>query len=418
MPLLETRGVASAKGFGFTAGAKRIVDWTRYLIIPNAPSVSLYTVTVPTRISFLNKDTGTIDFTVQLSSSGISYPPAAKLMRVGDWLYMWGNINTGTVYYFNIITGAYSGALNLTPPGVAGCDIAVIGNNNNPLLPAKVVSANRTEPGALVVTRWIHNNDTGTFTAETTTTLNGVFTSSNQTGSSYSTPQIAPMGTVDTNTGAWTYAGTIGYVGYDDYPGPTYTRWLVINAPYTGSIYTIASNQTSDNFSRPAAATLDYDRAMLATLDNSYMRVASTGSTGNFISVQNNNAYSNGYIGAALAGASGSRLMLVMKYDLSGSDYLRNYWLLWSGGISPSLLQSEYTFGYNTNITTVVQQGHTTTESVWTVASFAFNGINNVEVFRFSSTGGLTNYFPNLGALSGCMVDGSNYTSRIVNYGA
>jgi hypothetical protein len=413
MPLLETRGAASARGFGFGGGVKRIVDWTKYILVPNTPNISPYTYATPTRISFINTDTATIDFDVPVGSQ--NYGSGTKLMRVGDWLYWWVNISTGNIFYYNIITGAYAGILNLTPPGQAGCDVAKLGNENNPLLPSKVVSMNRTENGTLVVARWIHDNGTGTFTLDTTASFSGVFQSSNQTGSSYSTPQIAPMGTM--NNGVWTYAGIVGYVGFDDYPGPTYTRWLLVNVPYSGQISTLTSNQTSDNFSRPAAGTLDGDRALLATLDNSTMRVANTAGSFTNISVQNNNAYNNGYAPAALTGG-GQRIALTVKYDFDGSNYYRNLWLLFGNGSSPTLVTSQYTFGYETQPNAVLQQGTDSITACWYTSSFAFSGANYVQIANINSSGTLAYWSNNFTPLQGCLVDGLRATSRIVNYGA
>jgi hypothetical protein len=413
MPLLETRGAASARGFGFGGGAKRIVDWTPYILVPNTPNTNPFTNANPTRISFINTDTSTLDFNVSVGGQG--YGPPAKLMRVGDWLYWWVNISTGNIFYYNIITGAYAGILNLTPAGVGGCDVAKIGNENNPLLPSKVVSMNRTENGTLVVARWTHNNDTGAFTLDTTASFSGVFTSSNQTGSSYSTPQIAPMGNM--SNGVWTYAGVIGYVGFDDYPGPTYTRWLLVNVPYSGAISTLTSNQTSDNFSRPAAGTLDGNRALLATLDNGTMRVANTGGSFTDIFSRNNNAYNNGYAPAAITGG-GARIALTVQYDFDGTDYFRNLWLLFGNGSASTLVSSQYTFGYQTQPNAVLQQGTNSTTACWYTTAGPFSGTNYVYIASVNSSGILAYFTTNYAPLLNCLIDGNRSTSRIVSYGA
>jgi hypothetical protein len=419
MPLLETRGAASAKGFGFTAGGKRIVDWTPYILIPNKPSVTPSTVAYPTRVSFFNKDTGTIDFNVSITTG---YSQGMKLMRVGDWLYTWFDVGTNAIYYFNIINNTFGGVVNLTPSGAGNCDVAVIGNNNNPVLPAKVVSAGRDAAGTLLATRWTHNNDTGGFTVDTTLASAGEFSTASSSGESYSSPQIAPMGTM--NNGVWTYGSFIGYCGFDDYPVPTtYTRYLVIYAPYTGSMSVLNSNLTTNNFSRPSGATLDYDysngrsRALLGTLDNQIFRLAN--SIGGFSQVNSvaNNVYGNGYAPAAMVQGASGRLAIALRWSTSGSDNLRDIWLINESG-APTLLYQAYTFGYTSWLTSVIQMGLSSTQSVWCTSSYDFGGTNYVQIFVFSSSAGLTNLYPNISAFVGCLVDGFNATSRIVNYGA
>jgi hypothetical protein len=217
------------------------------------------------------------------------------------------------------------------------------------------------------------------------------------------------------NAGVWTYSGFIGYCGFDDYPVPTtYTRYFVITAPYTGSIGVLASNLTTNNFSRPSAGTIDGGRALLSTLDNSIMRLAASAGSFSQVNSVSNNAYGNGYTPAAMV-AGGTRLAVAARSSIQGADYIRDVWIINESG-GASIQQQSYTFGYQTWLCTVIQQGVDSTQSVWVISSFPFSGTNYVQVIYYTSGAGITNLYPSI--LANCLVDGFNATSRIVNYGA
>lgn len=93
MPLHDTRGAASATGFGFGASTGS-PDWSKYAMVPYNSTANAF----PNRIAFLNVAVNTIDYDIALptTSSGTC------VMRMGNYLVV-GRICT--FWVINIRTG-------------------------------------------------------------------------------------------------------------------------------------------------------------------------------------------------------------------------------------------------------------------------------------------------------------------------
>lgn len=413
MPLLETRGAASAKGFGFGASSAG-VDWSKYMVVPYSNGTTQQN---PTRIAMYNVATGTVDF-------DIPYTPVTSpndgclILRIRDWLYYW-NVSAGVnaVRGINIITGVAIANQDLSSALDNG-DIVKLGNNGSIANPSKIAVCGKSGTD-LYVGYWNHNNTTGLFSNTAGTGVGGIFGSSSPTGSSFSSPQAAPLGTID-EFGNYTYAGVIAFCGVSSYPAPsTDTAFGVVTAPYSGSGIGFLSRQnTSDNFSRPKAAmypTTTGARAYVATFDGStafeYVTNGSYSSTG---TINTGNIQSNGWGPCGVVNSNYGSRALQANIGFSGPNTLRNAYVLTGG--SSSLVDSVIIDPY-TRLPTIQQTGYNSTNGALLMETWQLSGTNYAQIARLDSGGLFTYISSNVAYFSNKTINGWTRTSRVVTYG-
>jgi hypothetical protein len=254
MPLHDTRGAASATGFGFGASSSQ-VDWSQYMIVPYDTSASSTTFT---QVKFYNVVTNTTDYTVNIQSNYRS--GGSKLVRIGDFLFLmyqsyglYGalyNIKTGAIVYSGVSWGAVS-----TQEG----DIVKFGEN-------KIAFIQKNGTSLSVVT-YSFNLSTGAATYISSMGVN-VFGDSS-TG--YNGPQLAASCTMNSEGLFQSYSGYIPYQGVYSYGGgaSTVTAWGALSLNAAGNSLSSYYQETSGiNFSRPAAATGDQNSAWVCSFDN------------------------------------------------------------------------------------------------------------------------------------------------------
>jgi hypothetical protein len=409
MPLLETRGAASAKGFGLTAGGERVVtDWYKWVVIPYSTGTSN---SYPNRVMIYNPETLTPEFDVPVSGMNSQQ---MQLLRVRQYLYWWaGPSSTTSVYGINLITGASVALQNLSAVLVYA-DIVKLGNNGSNLNNSRIATLGKSGT-SLRVWVWEQDPTTGIFGLWTTQDLSGVFTASDQFNSN---PQAAPAGTIADTGGAttYTYSGRVGYVGIDAYPGATYTRYLIVSIPYSGSGVSIAaSQQTSTNFSRPDAGLIpSYSGggAYLATF-NSAEAFSINGSGGGFTATASLSGVNTNWGPAGLVGGnSGNRYINVIS-AASGTEVQ----LYKVGDSGTTYLAGLYTDPYGYTLCSVTQAGYNTNYGAFWTSSYQFGASNYTIMYRVQGNGGLVSLGGNMPFLSNKVINGNNAVARIVNYG-
>lgn len=409
MPLLETRGAASAKGFGLTAGGQRIVtDWYKWVVIPYSNGTSN---SYPNRVMIYNPETLTPEFDVPVS--GIS-AQQVQFLRVRQYLYWWGGTSaTPSVYGINLITGV-SVTLQDLSAGLSYADIVKLGNNGSNLNNSRIATLGKSGT-SLRVWVWEQNPTTGIFGLWTTQDLSGAFSTSDQFGSN---PQAAPAGTIADTGGAttYTYSGRVGYVGIDAYPGATYTRYLIVNIPYSGSGVSIAaSQQTSYNFSRPDAGLIpSYSGggAYLATF-NSAEAFSINGSGGGFTATASLVGVNTNWGPAGLVGGnSGNRYINVIG---DGSGTVVQLYKVGDGGTTYLAGLNTDSFGYT--LCSVTQAGYNSNYGAFWTSSYIFSGATYTIMYRVQGNGAAVAIDGNMPFLSNKVINGNNAVARIVNYG-
>lgn len=412
MPLLETRGAASAKAFGFTTGTTAI-DWTKYILIPYSNGTTQQN---PTRMAFYNVPTLTIDF-------DIPFVPVVtencSVMRVGDWLYWWSVADgTNAVRGTNIITGTAIANQNLSS-ALANGDIIKIGNNGSAANPNKIIVCGRSGT-SMYVAWWNHDNATGLFSNTAGTAVSGMFSSSSNAPQAYSSPQAAPVGIMDSTTGAYTYGGAFAFCCLNNYPAPsTETTFAAISAPYSGSTPSLLTYFINNsNFSRPKAALVPQSPgyAYAATFDGvapAYLfdNAGNYGTTGTLYT----SGMSHGWGPCGLVGGSGSARSLnsTIDYSFSPNIALSVYRLT---NTTAAFLDATIIDPYNFP-PAAQQTGYNSTYAAFLTRSYQLSGTNYAQWAYMTSAGGY-NYANLIPALQDKLVNGFNRVSRIVNYGA
>lgn len=412
MPLLETRGAASAKAFGFTAASAGI-DWTKYILIPYSNGT---TQTDATRMAFYNVSTLTIDFDIPFAPTTSQN---CSVIRVGDWLYWWSVADgTNAVRGRNIITGTAIANQNLSS-GLGNGDIIKIGNNGSAANPNKIIVSGRSGT-SMYVAWWNHDNATGLFSNTAGTAVSGMFTSSSTPPQSYSSPQIAPVGIMDSTTGAYTYGGAFAFCCVNDYPAPyTETTFAAISAPYSGSTPSLLTYFiTSNNFSRPKAALVPQSPgyAYAATFDGNpaylFDNAGNYGPTGSLYT----GGMGHGWGPCGLVGGSGSARSLnsTIDYSFSPNVALAVYRLT---NTTATFLDATIIDPYTSFPPAVQQTGYNSTYAAFLTRTYQLSGTNYAQWAYMNSAGSYT-YANLIPALQDKLINGFNRVTRIVNYGA
>lgn len=305
MPLHETRGAASATGFGFGAsGGNSITNYYDYMIVPYNPDPS---ATSYSEFAFYNVVTNATTARVQISST-YSGGGQQKVMRFGNYLFIMYNIYGLNYVVYNILTGALIQTGSMGFGGNEG-DVVKFGNN-------KIAGIVKSGTGLRVNTYSI-DLTTGVVSFIAALSLSGIFT---DTTAGFSSPQCAASINMDGNAmfssyNGWiNYNGVMGYVSYS-----TTTAWgsFVISDAGT-SVSNSNISVTGANFSRPCAATGDIGRTCVMGFDGSTYVIFNQSSQGSY----NTGVYTD-TTGYAPIGINNSIAFLCMKNNATQTQIYR-----------------------------------------------------------------------------------------------
>lgn len=296
MPLHNTRGAASATGFGFGAkGGNSITNYYDYMIVPYNPDPAAGSYS---EFAFYNVVTNATTARVQVAPQYIG--AGTKVMRFGNFLFIMYNMSGINYVVYNILTGAVTQTGLMGYGGNEG-DVVKFGNNKI----AGIVKQGTN----LRVNTYSIDLTTGVVTFIAALSFSGVFTDT-QVGTS--SPQCAASINMDANAMFSSYNGWINYcaiMGYVSYNTTTAWGSFIINDAGTA----ISSNNiqvTGVNFSRPSAATGDTGRTCVMCFDGSQYSIFNQSSQGTiasgpFVDITN----------YAPIGIAGQQSFLALKYN-------------------------------------------------------------------------------------------------------
>jgi hypothetical protein len=298
MPLHDTRGAASATGFGFgSSGDGAIANYGDYMIVPYTPDAS---ANVYSEIAFYNVVTNQTTKRIAISGT-YTGGSSQKIMRFGNYLFIMYNVYGLGYAVYNITTGAFIQSGIMGYLGEEG-DVVKFGNN-------KIAGIVKNGTALRVQT---YNIDLTTgvisFIAafDFTSAFNGATTG-------FNSPQCAASINMDADALFSSYNGWItgnavnSYISYQ-----TSSAWFsfMINDAGT-SASSFSKSTTTQNFSRPSGATGDLGRTCIYGFDGSTYVIFNQSSQGSY----NSGTFVDQTNQAAI-GINGQQSFLAMKNNI------------------------------------------------------------------------------------------------------
>jgi len=360
MPLLETRGAASAKGFGFGASTGG-PDWSKYAMVPYNVANSN-----PNKIGFLNITTNIVDYDVSMpiTSSGTC------LIRMGNYLLVG---NAGSFWMLDIQTGSTVQS-QTTPIGALQGDFFKFATDKFGIL-------TKLDSALQVATFQVNANGTTTQIAYN----NSVASLGAAQG--FNGPMGAAIVTCDSKGMFDSFSGSVAFrVIYSYVGGDTQTLNGNFTVSANGTSISLAnSSQTGENFSRPSASSGGFGWAIVYDMDHSsYFMSTGTQRTITGITATDAGTPTN-FRGC---GTTQSQAFLNIGYDGAGNAYVRrmvsnsattilNFSMLSGGPFygTMQLYNGGAFFAYNAASGTAVYQTYSTATGTFS-GEFVPSGIN------------------------------------------
>jgi hypothetical protein len=307
MPLHNTRGAASATGFGFGASTGG-PDWSKYAMIPFNTTDNARANTV----AFLNVAANTIDYYVSFPSTSVT-----NLMRMGNYLVC-GTDNCG-FYMMDIRTNTLVQSIVYPFETTTQGDFFKFGLDKFGVM---------TKIGSQFQIATLKVNANGSTSIITWNT--SVDTWGAQTG--YSSPKGAAIVTCDAKGMFESFSGKVAFRSIYSYTGgaTTSVNGNVSISQDGTSIAMYNGSTDGGNFSRPSACSGGYGASIIYDMDHSSYYISQGSETTMSGYTASGGGTPTNFRGC---GITLSQAFLNMGWDYGSSAYIRR--MTYGGGTTP-----------------------------------------------------------------------------------